>query len=395
MVFVIRHAERLDRQEPSWSALAKRPQDTPLSALGKKQAERLGKWLYGRLPVHAPLAIFCSPFIRCVQTADAVASQLEGLQHAGLHASSATKICIEPGLCEDMTYMNQLKQQEPWILNAADLVCASPRVDLSYKPLRVVTHERGPVYPGGCVETTPGGTLERCNTIALELANHPLVRPNGTALIITHGNPSTHMVKSLCPRPGGIHLPDYADIKAGNYDGPPLQYTACTALKKKKKVGGDEGGAGGDEWDLAPGFKVFSNEHDPRLKTNRKIKKLKVTRYVTAHGHGDAPGTREMRDFQVAAEVLKDAEAGTAVTVPHPDTGDALTFTLPAEFKSGDRMRIRHIASAFSGAKGVEEPGVHGAAKTVPTRKGIKIGDVDATEKTKAAYAETILVKSA
>ena len=42
-------------------------QDTPLSELGKKQAERLGKWLYGRLPVHAPLAIFCSPFIRCVQ----------------------------------------------------------------------------------------------------------------------------------------------------------------------------------------------------------------------------------------------------------------------------------------------------------------------------------------
>ena len=141
-----------------------------------------------------------------------------------------------------------------------------------------VTHERGPEYPGGCVETTPGGTLERCNTIALELANHPLVRHNGTALLITHGCPSTHMVKSLCPTPGGIYLPDYADIKvsprppacrgtmrqnlgwhgwvlvpeshvlppsnsppplagvfaaaqAGNYDGPPLQYTATTALK--------------------------------------------------------------------------------------------------------------------------------------------------------------------
>jgi hypothetical protein len=54
--------------------------DTPLSARGKAQAARLGKWLYGRLPVHAPLAIFCSPFIRCVQTADAIASELEGLQ---------------------------------------------------------------------------------------------------------------------------------------------------------------------------------------------------------------------------------------------------------------------------------------------------------------------------
>jgi len=112
-----------------------------------------------------------------------------------------------------MTYMAKLKQQEPFVLNAADLVCASPRVDLTYKPLRQVTHERGPVYPGGCVETTPGGTLLRVNTIALELSNHPLVRNHGSAILITHGCPSTHMVKSLCPRPGGMYLPDYADIK--------------------------------------------------------------------------------------------------------------------------------------------------------------------------------------
>jgi hypothetical protein len=185
--------------------------DTPLSARGKAQAARLGKWLYGRLPVHAPLAIFCSPFIRCVQTADAIASELEGLQvhvfqnvfidvclhkqalayvfyssksdescyicvssiyifhqREGLHTASATRICIEPGLCEDMTYMFKLKQQEPWMLNAADLVCASPRIDLDYQAIRKVTHERGPEYPGGCIETTPGGTLNRVNTIGKE-----------------------------------------------------------------------------------------------------------------------------------------------------------------------------------------------------------------------------------
>jgi broad specificity phosphatase PhoE len=67
-------------QEPGWSEKALRPQDTPLSARGVHQAKRLGKWLYGRLPLHAPTAIFCSPFIRCVQTADAIAAELEGLQ---------------------------------------------------------------------------------------------------------------------------------------------------------------------------------------------------------------------------------------------------------------------------------------------------------------------------
>ena len=103
MVVVIRHAERHDRENPSWSALASRPQDSPLSERGKGQAKRLGKWLYGRLPINKPLAIFCSPFIRCVQTADAIASELEGLQREGLHTASATQICIEPGLMEDMT----------------------------------------------------------------------------------------------------------------------------------------------------------------------------------------------------------------------------------------------------------------------------------------------------
>ena len=42
------------------------------------------------------------------------------------------------------------------------------------------------------METTPGGTLARCSSIALELANHPLVRDQGTALLVTHGCPSTH-----------------------------------------------------------------------------------------------------------------------------------------------------------------------------------------------------------
>lgn len=333
MVFVIRHAERHDRQDPSWSNMALRPQDTPLSERGKHQAKRLGKWLYGRLPVHAPLAIFCSPFFRCVQTADAIASELEGLQREGLHAASATRICVEPGLCEDMAYMASLKQREPFILNAADLIVASPRIDLSYKPVKQVSHERGPEYPGGCVETTRGGTLLRCQTIALELASHPLVRARGTALLITHGHPSVHMVKSLCPRPGGIYLPQYDDIKAGNYDGPPLQYTATTALKRDHDTG---------LWDLAPGFKVFSNEHDPRLKEARKEKKQRVTRFVFPEGHEPSTRSNErMTDFQVPRDLLEGAMPGEIISLEMPESGEDISFRVPDEFKSGDRIRVR------------------------------------------------------
>jgi hypothetical protein len=67
----------------------------------------------------------------------------------------------------------------------------------------------------------------------------------------------------------------FSTSQAGNYDGPPLQYTATTALKKHAKSGA---------WDLAPGSNLFSNEHDPRLKEMREVKTHKVTRY----GRGNA-----------------------------------------------------------------------------------------------------------
>ena len=48
-------------------------------------------------------------------------------------------------------------------------------------------------------------------------------------------------------------------------------------------------------WDLAPGFKLFSNEHDPRLQDTRDRKLMKVTRYafssdLTARASWHEPG---------------------------------------------------------------------------------------------------------
>ena len=231
MMFVVRHAERHDRSTPDgWSELALRPQDTPLSQRGLRQSRRLGKWFYGKLPIHRPLAIFASPFIRCIQTADAIAVELEGLQRAGVFGKDnhSIKICVEPGLVEDMRYMGGLKHREPWYLKAADLICISPRVDLTYQPLRDVQFQRGPTYPGPCVEV--GDPVHRLNTIAHEIAQHPLVAAGGTAIAVTHGKPSADLIRSLQPAPNGIALPSYERIKAGKYDGPPLHYTAVTCL---------------------------------------------------------------------------------------------------------------------------------------------------------------------
>ena len=358
MMFVVRHAERHDRSTPDgWSELALRPQDTPLSQRGLRQSRRLGKWFYGKLPIHRPLAIFASPFIRCIQTADAIAVELEGLQRAGVFGKDnhSIKICVEPGLVEDMRYMGGLKHREPWYLKAADLICISPRVDLTYQPLRDVQFQRGPTYPGPCVEV--GDPVHRLNTIAHEIAQHPLVAAGGTAIAVTHGKPSADLIRSLQPAPNGIALPSYERIKAGKYDGPPLHYTAVTALQRDD----DD-----DSWDLAPGFELFSNSHDPRLVALRQNDADRATRYVVGEPAKAPPRYvvgetnlttggpvlkgkwRPCGAIELEAIELRSAhvEAGQRVTVTGPDGGEAVSITLPQEYRPGDVVRVRLIGDA-------------------------------------------------
>ena len=358
MMFVVRHAERHDRSTPDgWSELALRPQDTPLSQRGLRQSRRLGKWFYGKLPIHRPLAIFASPFIRCIQTADAIAVELEGLQRAGVFGKDnhSIKICVEPGLVEDMRYMGGLKHREPWYLKAADLICISPRVDLTYQPLRDVQFQRGPTYPGPCVEV--GDPVHRLNTIAHEIAQHPLVAAGGTAIAVTHGKPSADLIRSLQPAPNGIALPSYERIKAGKYDGPPLHYTAVTALQRDD----DD-----DSWDLAPGFELFSNSHDPRLVALRQNDADRATRYVVGEPAKAPPRYvvgetnltsggpvlkgkwRPCGAIELEALELRSAhvEAGQRVTVTGPDGGEAVSITLPLEYRPGDVVRVRLIGDA-------------------------------------------------
>ena len=73
---------------------------------------------------------------------------------------------------------------------------------MTYQPLRDVQFQRGPTYPGPCVEV--GDPVHRLNTIAHEIAQHPLVAAGGTAIAVTHGKPSADLIRSLQPAPNGI-----------------------------------------------------------------------------------------------------------------------------------------------------------------------------------------------
>jgi broad specificity phosphatase PhoE len=123
IVWIARHANRLDFVNPDWFKTAERRYDPPLSNDGLIQAQELGERLKQENIKH----IFSSPFLRTIQTADRVAKALD------------LPIKIEAGLSEWLNphWMTQAPELHPQEF----LRDRYPRIDRDYTS-RVV-----PQYP--------------------------------------------------------------------------------------------------------------------------------------------------------------------------------------------------------------------------------------------------------
>ncbi|OCQ95728.1 phosphoglycerate mutase [Nostoc sp. MBR 210] len=116
IVWIARHANRLDFVNPDWFLTAERRYDPPLSDDGFVQAKQLAQRLKSEKITH----IFASPFLRTVQTANAVAEALD------------LSIKLETGLSE---WLNpEWMTEEPERLSALTLKKLFPRIDHSYTP---------------------------------------------------------------------------------------------------------------------------------------------------------------------------------------------------------------------------------------------------------------------
>jgi broad specificity phosphatase PhoE len=114
IVWIARHANRLDFVNPDWFLTAERRYDPPLSDDGMVQAQQLAKRLKRENISH----IFASPFLRTVQTASAVAELLN------------LPIKLETGLSE---WLNPVwMTEEPERLSTPALAELFPRIDTSY-----------------------------------------------------------------------------------------------------------------------------------------------------------------------------------------------------------------------------------------------------------------------
>ena len=92
ILWIVRHGqsagnvarEAAEAARNAWIDIATRDMDTPLSALGERQARAVGRW-FGEMPANRkPNVVLCSPYVRAVQTSMLL------LDAAAIDASSLT-----------------------------------------------------------------------------------------------------------------------------------------------------------------------------------------------------------------------------------------------------------------------------------------------------------------
>lgn len=154
IVWIARHANRLDFVNPEWFNTAERRYDPPLSADGFLQAQELAERLKGERISH----IFTSPFLRTVQTANQVAEILD------------LPLKLEWGLCEWLNpeWMTEMPETQ----SPQELARKFPRIDLRYHSRVMPTY---PEYDPIC--------LQRAGETARLLADEF----SGEILLVGHG----------------------------------------------------------------------------------------------------------------------------------------------------------------------------------------------------------------
>lgn len=173
-VFVIRHGMRADFEDPQWTTLSPRPWDPPLSPSGIRMANETAEALAGA----GIRRIFCSPFLRAVQTAHPLSQRCGAM------------VCLEPGFMEFL-----LPAYMPWapdFLPLEELRRHCPSIDAHWKPQ--VTPRWPELHENLWGAERVKRTLER---IGLE--------GEGPVAIVTHGAITHNTVFALTGNREGAH----------------------------------------------------------------------------------------------------------------------------------------------------------------------------------------------
>lgn len=166
-LWIARHGNREDFVDPAWPQRAERPYDPGLSPDGHEQARRLAV----RLRSEPVSRIYCSPFLRTVQTADAVAEQLD------------LPLFLEPGFGEWLSAASF--PEFPQLLPTEELMRRFPRISLDHTPIEY------PRYPESQEQVT-----ERAGRVAERLME---AADGESILLVGHGATVAFSTRSLVP----------------------------------------------------------------------------------------------------------------------------------------------------------------------------------------------------
>ncbi|CAD2215545.1 phosphoglycerate mutase [Angomonas deanei] len=121
-IFIVRHGERVDHKDPSFSKTFPRPHDPPLTEDGKDMAVQLGRHLREVLHVDpSNVRVATSPLLRCVQTSDGI---VRGLTEQNKDAG--VDIFLEPSLAEGAYWLFHDMQKNPSVHREGFFECPQP-----------------------------------------------------------------------------------------------------------------------------------------------------------------------------------------------------------------------------------------------------------------------------
>ncbi|TKR59795.1 hypothetical protein L596_029415 [Steinernema carpocapsae] len=148
--------------------------DSPLTQVGSFSAQLIGRGLKMRqLTFHT---VYCSPALRCVQTAHAIISMMQLKQ--------TPKICVEPGLFEPLMFywQGELKiDRIPSFMTNQELVEAGFNVDTGYEPVISVEKLKQMLFQ----EKRPDDSFRRISQVADSIVEYGKDRQGGI-LVVTH-----------------------------------------------------------------------------------------------------------------------------------------------------------------------------------------------------------------
>eukprot|EP01062_Namystynia_karyoxenos_P038080 TRINITY_DN27679_c0_g1_i1.p1 TRINITY_DN27679_c0_g1~~TRINITY_DN27679_c0_g1_i1.p1 ORF type:complete len:392 (+),score=98.76 TRINITY_DN27679_c0_g1_i1:92-1267(+) len=139
-VFTVRHGERLDEVDAGWTAGADRPYDPPLTEAGVATARALGARFATLGDGERPVCVVSSPFLRCIETAAAIAGAL-----IAVNADDAAPCLFVYDALGEVHHPNVLKHTSPPEFSFRDLAEAARRV--------------APALTGGVVSLAAHGAL--------------------------------------------------------------------------------------------------------------------------------------------------------------------------------------------------------------------------------------------